>query len=108
MTTPAVPHGIPGAPFPADAAGEPTAPFDPLRLCIFATVALLGWVLGPFALLFFAGLGFTGYWKARRAGLTRSRCLLRDTRLVLTYLAVLAAAAAVGIWFVLARLGRLA
>ena len=46
MTTPAVPHGIPGAPFPADAAGEPTAPFDPLRLCIFATVALLGWVLG--------------------------------------------------------------
>ena len=82
MTSPPVPHGIPGAPFPA-AAAENT-PFDPLRLCIFATVALLGWALGPFALLFFAGLGFTGYWKARRAGLTRSRCLLRDTRLVLT------------------------
>ena len=95
MTSPPVPHGIPGAPFPA-AAAENT-PFDPLRLCIFATVALLGWALGPFALLFFAGLGFTGYWKARRAGLTRSRCLLRDTRLVLAYLAVLAVAAGVGI-----------
>jgi hypothetical protein len=37
----------------------------------------------------FAALGFAGYWRARRAGLTRSRCVLRDTRLVLTYLAVL-------------------
>ena len=27
-------------------------------------------LFGPFALLYFAGLGFTGYWKARRAGLT--------------------------------------
>ena len=35
--------------------------YDPLRLCIFATVALLGWLLGPFALLLFAGLGFAGY-----------------------------------------------
>ena len=40
----------------ADSA-QPTA-FDPLRLCIFATVALLGWLLGPIALIFFAGLGF--------------------------------------------------
>jgi hypothetical protein len=75
-----------------------TTAYDPLRLCIFATVALLGWLLGPVALLFFAGLGFTGYWKARQSGLTRSKCLLRDTRLVLGYLAVLAAAAAVGIY----------
>ena len=74
------------------------APYDPLRLCIFATVALLGWLLGPFALLFFAGLGFLGYVKARRSGLTRSKCLLRDTRLVLGYLGVLMVAAAVGIW----------
>ncbi len=102
MTSPPVPHGIPGAPFPAAASDD--VPFDPLRLCIFATVALLGWLLGPFALLFFAGLGFTGYWQARRAGLTRSRCLLRDTRLVLTYLAVLAVAAGVGIWLLLSRL----
>ncbi len=105
MTSPPVPHGIPGAPFPA-AAAENT-PFDPLRLCIFATVALLGWALGPFALLFFAGLGFTGYWKARQAGLTRSHCLLRDTRLVLAYLAVLVVAAGVGIWLLRSRLGGL-
>lgn len=73
--------------------------FDPLRLCIFATVALLGWVLGPVALVLFAGLGFVGYWRARRAGLTRSQCLLRDTRLVLAYLALLVVAGGVGIWW---------
>ena len=73
------------------------APYDPLRLCIFATIVLLGWLLGPVALLFFAGLGFVGYWKARRAGLTRSACFLRDTRLVLAYLGVLAVAGGVGI-----------
>lgn len=75
----------------------PSQPYDPLRLCIFATIALLGWLLGPVALLLFAGVGFAGYWRARRAGLTRSKCFLRDTRLVLAYLAVLAVAALVGI-----------
>jgi len=65
------------------------APYDPLRLCIFATVALLGWVLGPLALSFFAVLGITGYAKARRAGLLRSKCLLGDTRNVLAYLGLL-------------------
>ncbi|MER7004028.1 hypothetical protein ABT297_13410 [Dactylosporangium sp. NPDC000555] len=40
----------------------------------------------------FALLGFAGYARARRRGLTRSKCILRDTRLVLTYLAVLALA----------------
>jgi len=66
-------------------------PFDPLRLCVFATVALLGWmlVLGPVALVFFAGLGFVGYARARRAGLLRSRCKLGDTRLVLVWLGAL-------------------
>lgn len=92
-TTSAAGPGIPGSPGPH---ADEEATFDPLRLCIFATVALLGWALGPFALVFFAGLGFAGYWKARRAGLTRSRCLLRDTRLVLAYLAVLVAAGTVG------------
>ncbi len=85
------------------AEGSPAEkPFDPLRLCIFATIALLGWLLGPLALLFFAGLGFAGYWRARRAGLARSKCLLRDTRLVLAYLAALAVAALLGIWYLLA------
>jgi len=78
----------------------PSKPYDPLRLCIFATIALLAWILGPIAVVFFAGLGFAGYWRAQRAGLTRSRCLLRDTRLVLTYLGLVAAAGLVGIgWY---------
>jgi hypothetical protein len=72
-------------------------PFDPLKLCIFATVSLLGWLLGPLAVVFFGGLGFLGYWKARRAGLLRSKCLLRDTRLVLGYLALIVAAGLIGI-----------
>jgi hypothetical protein len=72
-------------------------PYDPLRLCVYATVALLAWLLGPWAVAGFAGLGFAGYWRARRAGLTRSRCLLRDTRLVLAYLGLLALAGLLGI-----------
>lgn len=86
----------PGAPAPAQPVGA--APFDPLRLCIFATIALLGWLAGPVALVFFAALGFAGYARARRAGLTRSTCLLRDTRLVLAYLALLVAAGLWGTW----------
>lgn len=76
-------------------------PYDPLKLCVFATIALLGWVFGPVAVLVFASVGCAGYVSARRAGLTRSRCVLRDTRLVLAYLAVLALAGAAGIvwWF---------
>lgn len=79
------------------------APYDPLRLCVFATVALLAWLLGPVAVVFFAVLGFVGYWRARRAGLLRSRCKLGDTRIVLVYLAVVAAAGVAGValgWWV--------
>lgn len=72
-------------------------PYDPLRLCVYATVALVAWALGPVAVLGFAALGFAGYWRARRAGLTRSKCVLRDTRLVLAYLGVVAVAGAVGV-----------
>lgn len=72
-------------------------PFDPLRLCVFATVALLAWLLGPVALVVFAGIGFAGYLRARRQGLLRSRCKLGDTRLVLAYLALLVAAGIAGI-----------
>lgn len=75
----------------------PTAPYDPLRLCVFATIALLGWLLGPVALLGFAVLAIVGYARARRGGLLRSRCKLGDTRLVLAYLTLLAVAACVGI-----------
>jgi hypothetical protein len=79
-------------------------PFDPLRLCVFATVALIAWVTGPVAVVVFAAVGFVGYLRARRAGLLRSRCKLGDTRVVLVYLAVLVAAGVAGtVWAVLGR-----
>jgi hypothetical protein len=78
-------------------ADAPAKPYDPLRLCVYATIALLAWLLGPLAVAGFAALGFAGYWRARRAGLTRSRCVLRDTRLVLGYLGLLALAGVLGI-----------
>ena len=87
-------RGIPGE---GEASPTPEAPFDPLRLCIFATIALIGWLAGPVAVIVFAGVGFVGYWKARQAGLTQSKCYLRDTRLVLAYLALLVVAAIVAI-----------
>jgi hypothetical protein len=86
---------------PVDASEPGDPPFDPLKLCVFATVALLGWLLGPFALLGFAVLAIVGYAKARREGLLHSKCKLGDTRLVLLYLVVLAAAAVLGIYFLL-------
>jgi hypothetical protein len=78
--------------------GSAEPPFDPLRLCVFATVALLGWLLGPWALLAFSVVAVVGYAKARRAGLLRSKCKLGDTRLVLLYLVLLAVAAGAGIY----------
>jgi hypothetical protein len=68
-------------------------PYDPLRLCVYATVAVIAWLLGPWAVLGFAVLGLAGYIRARRAGLLQSKCKLRDTRLVIGYLAVIAIAA---------------
>ncbi|HUH07508.1 MAG TPA: hypothetical protein VML96_06835 [Egibacteraceae bacterium] len=64
------------------------AAFDPLRYCIFATIALIAWVITPAAAaMVFGGLGLGAYVKARRAGLAKSRCVLGDTRLVMAYLA---------------------
>lgn len=74
--------------------------YDPLRLCVYTTVAAIAWLLGPFAVLGFAALGIVGYARARRRGLTHSSCILRDTRVVLLYLGMLAAGAAVAIGFV--------
>jgi hypothetical protein len=79
------------------------APFDPLRLCIFATISMLGWLFGPLAVVVFAAVGFAGYWTARKAGLTRSKCYLRDTRLVLAYLGLFMAAGLWGLYFLVAR-----
>lgn len=79
--------------------GHPAPPFDPLRLCVFTTVALIACILGPIAVLGFALIAIVGYAKARHAGLMRSKCKLGDTRLVLAYLAVIAVAAVVAIPF---------
>ena len=92
--TPTRPGAAPSGPGPS--AEGSTA--DPLRLCIFATVALLAWLAGPWALAVFAALGVVGHARARRAGLLRSRCLLGDTRLVLLYLTSLLCLAAWVIW----------
>jgi len=72
-------------------------PYDPLRLCVYTTIALLAWVLGPVVVVAFAVVGFAGYAAARRAGLDRGKCVLRDTRLVLTYLGLAALAGALGV-----------
>ena len=80
----------------ASASTSAQAPYDPLRLCVFATVALLAWLLGPVALVLFALLGAVGYVRARRAGLLRSRCKLGDTRVVIAYLVVLVVLGAAG------------
>ena len=79
--------------------GHPAPSFDPLRLCVFTSVALIACILGPLAVLVFALIAIAGYAKARKAGLMRSRCKLGDTRLVLAYLGVIAVAAAVAIPF---------
>lgn len=94
----------PGGRPKSDTPPPDAAPFDPLRLCIFATIALLGWLTGPVALAVFAAIGFAGYWKARRRGLKKSNCYLRDTRLVLGYLGLLLAAGLWGIYALAARL----
>ena len=80
-----------------EAEGSAAATYDPLRLCVFTTVALLTWLIGPAVVVAFAALGFAGYVRARRAGLTRSKCLLRDTRLVLGYLALVGLSALAGV-----------
>lgn len=70
---------------------EPDAPptFDPLRYCIFTTIALLAWVVGPAPVAtVMSGLGLAAYARAWRGGLRQSRCVLGDVRLVVAYLGV--------------------
>lgn len=63
--------------------------FDPIRFCVFTTVALMAWLLGgPIAVTLMSGLGLWAYWDAWRKGLRQSKCFLKDARLVMAYLAV--------------------
>jgi hypothetical protein len=75
------------------AAGEGLSPIpppavrDPLAYCVWATVALLAWLLSPpLIVAVFGGVGLWAYARAWRAGLRRSDCILRDPRLVMLYL----------------------
>ena len=73
-------------------------PFDPIRLCVYTTIALLAWLVSPPVMLMaMSALGIAGYVRAMRAGLTKSKCVLREPRLVLVYLgsAFVAGAAAI-------------
>lgn len=66
----------------------PQKDFDPLRLCVFTTIALIAWVITPPAtVMVMSALGVRAYAAARRRGLLRSRCVLGDTRVVIGYLA---------------------
>lgn len=79
---------------------------DPLRFCVWTTIALLAWLVSPALLA--AVFGFAGlyaYGKAWRAGLRKSDCILGDPRLVMLYLG-LAGVAGLGwtVWRVIVRL----
>jgi hypothetical protein len=66
---------------------------DPLSLCVYATVALLGWIFTPgLVAAVFGFIGLNAYARAWRAGLRRSDCVLRDPRLVMLYLGLLGTA----------------
>lgn len=79
---------------------------DPLPYCIYATVSLIAWVASPpLAVAFFAGLALRKYWRAWRAGLSKSDCLLGDPRRVMAYLATLmVAGVGVAAWRLFAML----
>lgn len=80
--------------YPRSAPPESTSPhdsgpsFDPLRYCIFTTIALLAWAVGPAPVaMVMSALGLLAYGRAWRGGLRQSRCALGDVRLVVAYLA---------------------
>ena len=70
---------------------------DPLRLCVYTTIALLAWLVGPLVVVAFAAAGIAAYAGARKRGLMESKCLLRDTRLVLGYLGLAVVAGSLGV-----------
>jgi len=79
--------------------------YEPLRLCIYTTIGLIAWAIGPpLTVAVLGGLGAVGYIRAHRAGLRSTRCWLRDSRLVIAYLGV---AFALGSAFVIRDLVQL-
>lgn len=79
--------------------------YDPIRYCIFTTIALIAWAFGaPFAVTLMSGLGLLAYANAWRQGLRQSKCFLRDPRLVMGYLGL---AFVAGLFFTLRGIVRL-
>ena len=71
---------------------RPPSIADPIRFCVWTTVALLAWVFSPpLVAAAFAAAGLWAYGRAYRSGLRQSDCILRDVRLVMLYLALVAA-----------------
>ena len=55
------------------------ASFDPLRFCVYTTVALLAWLVSaPVMMMAMSALGLWAY--------GRTKCVLKSPRLVLGYL----------------------
>lgn len=74
---------------------SPTVPFDPIRLCVYTTIALLAWIVSaPVMMMAMSALGLVAYTRAMRDGLTRSKCVLRKPKLVLFYLSAVFVAGA--------------
>jgi hypothetical protein len=89
----------------ASSASTPPSTFDPIRFCVYTTVALLAWLVSPPVMVMaMSGLGLWAYWRAMRGGLTRSKCVLRNPRLVLLYLGTVFASGAAGLGFEIAGL----
>jgi len=89
------------------ASDSPAVPatFDPIRYCVYTTVALLAWLVSPPVMVMaMSGLGLVAYWRAVRGGLTRSKCVLRNPRLVLLYLATVFTGGVVGLALEISRL----
>lgn len=77
---------------------ESRASLDPLPFCVYTTVALLAWIVSPPVMMMaMSAIGLWMYAQAIRGGLTRSKCVLRNPRLVLLYLGALFVAGAAGL-----------
>lgn len=89
---------------PVQPSVAPAPAFDPLRFCVYTTVALLAWLVSPPVMVMaMSGLGLWAYSRAIRGGLTRSKCVLRNPRLVLLYLGSVFVAGTVGLAFQIMR-----
>ena len=89
----------------ASDSAAPPATLDPIRYCVYTTVALLAWLVSPPVMVMaMSGLGLWAYWRAVRGGLTRSKCVLRNPRLVLLYLGTVFTGGAVGLALEISRL----